>query len=323
LLVAPTGASAPPMLTVATNKPSYNGEATIVISGGGSPVPQSSGVTLTITNPQKKEVNSIGVSLDAITGDYYIGIDTGPVSLWTPGTYMVNASWQSGPQQAYAFTTFSYDMYSVTVSVTPRSVSDLKSVLVFGTASSGVGSVNLTAVVITIRNPSAFIVASTEAFVVGSGATGTYSANITAGGTSNWAFGNYTVTATYGSSNAAPPATASTSFAYGTARLATDAFIVTRPPVQASVRTVKGVEIGFQNQYFGTLNGFIWVVVYNTANQTIGIFLGSVALQSGISAVVFVPTLGLPRGNYTASLFATTPAGVAISVSTTTPLSVS
>ena len=210
---------------------------------------------------------------------------------------------------------------SVTASVFPRTVSGAGSFTVSGGVLAGSGSASNTAVVVTVVNPAGVIVASTSAAVSATGATGTYSATLVAGGTPSWTGGEYSVSATYGTLNGVPPAVATTSFFYASNAISTGTLTVSSPPVQTSIGGFAGVQVSYTNTYSQSMSAFVWVVVKNSNDQTVGIFVGAMTMNSAQTVAAFVPTFNLASGSYSAAVFATTTSSVAISGTSTVPLS--
>lgn len=110
---------------------------------------------------------------------------------------------------------------SVTVSVSPLSVTGSGRFTVSGAVTAASDSVAGTAVFVQVQNSTHANAAAVSAPVAGTGASGTYSTTITAGGGSTWKNGTFTVSVTYGTSATSAPATASTTFTYSTSSATT------------------------------------------------------------------------------------------------------
>jgi hypothetical protein len=78
--------------------------------------------------------------------------------------------------------------------------------------------------------------------------------------------------------------------------LNTNTFTISTLPSQSSVGGFPGVQIGYTNTYNTPISAFVWVVARDTAGHAVGVFVGSVTVDSHGSW--FVPTLNLPAGNY-------------------------
>jgi Spherulation-specific family 4 len=90
-------------------------------------------------------------------------------------------------------------------------------------------------------------------------------------------------------------------------------FRVSTSPSQSAAGGQTGVQIGYTNTYNLPISSNVWVVARNTAGQAVGIFLGSVTVDSGTGITVFVSTGNLPSGSYSVTVFATTASSVPIS----------
>lgn len=202
----------------------------------------------------------------------------------------------------------------VTVSVSPSSVTPNGALAISGNVYAASGSVDGTAVVITVKNPSGQTVTTLETSVQGGHSpSGTYYTHLTTGGTSAWVNGYYNVTATYSTSLSGSPVTATATFLYGVNAVSTNTLTITTAPTETTVGGYSGAQLVYTNTYAQPLSALVWLVAKNSLGQTIGIFVGSATMNSQQSVTVFIPTINLAAGSYSVSIFATTPSFVAIS----------
>ena len=79
--------------------------------------------------------------------------------------------------------------------------------------------------------------------------------------------------------------------------------------------------------YTSTLNspsmGIVFAVIHNYMGQTTEISTATLSLGAGANGTAYPLVFGLPPAEYSATLFVTSVSGVAISSSTTLPLTVS
>jgi Spherulation-specific family 4 len=99
-------------------------------------------------------------------------------------------------------------------------------------------------------------------------------------------------------------------------------FAISAPPSQTVVGGYTGVQIGFTNTYNLPISSYVWAVARDQAGQAVGVFLGSVTLDSGNGLTLFIPTLNLPTGDYSVTIFATTTSFLAISQSSVASMTI-
>ena len=139
---------------------------------------------------------------------------------WIGGTYTITVA-LSGSPQVVATTTFGYivndALDTVSVQVTPQSVSGLGTVTISGAVQACGGSAAQSSVLLSVKNPTGFEVYSGVAQPISHSQPedGNYSVDLTAGSTQQWIPGTYTVSAFYTSTQSVgTPATAAVSFTY-------------------------------------------------------------------------------------------------------------
>jgi hypothetical protein len=79
-----------------------------------------------------------------------------------------------------------------------------------------------------------------------------------------------------------------------------------------------GLDATFTNTASGPVTGIVYAVVHNSLGQTVYYTTASITPASGSTSTAFLVLTGLPPGTYSVSVFATDTGGNAISVSTST-----
>ena len=158
------------------------------------------GLTNQVASSALTEADPYGLAADTNNGLVYVP-DAGPY----PAQVSVISDTPSTP-------TTNGD--SVTALVSPNSVSTGEAFTVSGVVTAGSGSVLGSEVHIAVESPNGTLVDSAAATVTGTTATGNYSARFSAGGTSAWISGYYSVTATYSTLPGGTPAAVKVSFSY-------------------------------------------------------------------------------------------------------------
>jgi len=226
LSLAPAAVLAATTITFATDhqiggEGGYDGYASIDVSGNVNPPPTSGSVTITTTNPQGIVVDSSSVPLQPGTGMFEDLVIAGCTSDWTSGTYAITVSLAGSPP-VVATTTFGYivdspAVDSVSIKVTPQSISGTGVVTISGGVEACGGSAAQSSVVLTVKNPTGSTVFSqvSQPITYSQPEDGNYSVDFTAGGTPQWIPGNYTASAFYTSTQSVgTPASAAASFVY-------------------------------------------------------------------------------------------------------------
>jgi hypothetical protein len=110
LTLAPTVAFAATTITVATDAASYQGAATIHVTGTVSPAPSANTAVLITTKGPRGAVDYGAPAVSTSTGAYSYTFVAGGGGNWVTGTYTVNATWgaSSGTAPVFATTTFQY-----------------------------------------------------------------------------------------------------------------------------------------------------------------------------------------------------------------------
>ena len=96
-------------MTLATNNPSYAGQATISVTGTISPAPTIANTAVVVTTKGPAGAVDIGeASVATGTGAFTYVFVSGGSAMWTTGTYTVNGTWGGQGDTASAITTFTY-----------------------------------------------------------------------------------------------------------------------------------------------------------------------------------------------------------------------
>jgi hypothetical protein len=82
------------------------------------------------------------------------------------------------------------------------------------------------------------------------------------------------------------------------------------------------IEISYTNLCGGNVTAIVFVVVHNMLGQTVEISTGTLQLVAGANGTAYGVLFGLPDGEYSGTLFAVAPSGVAISLTTTVAFTV-
>jgi hypothetical protein len=113
-----------------------------------------------------------------------------------------------------------------------------------------------------------------------------------------------------------PALTAEASAFYG----GTNTWTVVGPPNEPAVGIDPGLNTTYHNNLTIPTEGFVAMVLRNAMGQTVLISIATLSLQATSNGTAFLVARGLPNEDYNASVFAFTPAGVAISTSSETVL---
>jgi hypothetical protein len=96
-------------VTASTNAPSYSGQATIQVTGTVTPAPTSTNTAVVVTTKGPNGVVDTGTANVATgTGVYTYTFVSGGSANWTPGTYVVNATYGGPGGSGSTTTTFGY-----------------------------------------------------------------------------------------------------------------------------------------------------------------------------------------------------------------------
>jgi hypothetical protein len=94
------------------------------------------------------------------------------------------------------------------------------------------------------------------------------------------------------------------------------------PPVYAALGPYQSIEISYVSDVNAATTGIVFMVVHNYLGQTVEISTATLALAADANGTAFPIAFGLASGQYSATLFATSTSGVAISEATTAPFTV-
>jgi hypothetical protein len=92
---------------------------------------------------------------------------------------------------------------------------------------------------------------------------------------------------------------------------------------QVTVVQLNGYPTGkanYQNNLNVTVLGIVYVVLHNSAGQTVYINVGTTSPAAGTNSTAFVVIYGVPTGTYSATFFVTLASGPAMSVPTSIPV---
>ncbi|MGH9920944.1 MAG: hypothetical protein ACRD6W_19005 [Nitrososphaerales archaeon] len=98
----------------------------------------------------------------------------------------------------------------------------------------------------------------------------------------------------------------------------TSAWTVVGAPNQPTQFSSPALNVTYQNNLSIPVEGLVVMVLHNAMGQTVLISTATLSLQASSSGTALLLEDGLPNGDYSASVFAFTFAGVAISNSTET-----
>lgn len=93
-------------------------------------------------------------------------------------------------------------------------------------------------------------------------------------------------------------------------------------PNYTSLGPYHTVEITYANSANATMTGIVFMVVHNYLGQTVEISTATLTLTAGTNGMAFPIAFGLAQGQYSATLFTTSAAGVAITSTTTVSITV-
>jgi len=82
------------------------------------------------------------------------------------------------------------------------------------------------------------------------------------------------------------------------------------------------IEANYTNLGSANTTGIVFSVVRNALGQTVEYSTATVQIASGGISTAYLVVFGLPGGQYSASLFAVYPSGVALSTTTTIAITV-
>jgi hypothetical protein len=88
-------------------------------------------------------------------------------------------------------------------------------------------------------------------------------------------------------------------------------------PLYAQVGPYDAIWIGYTNLSNGNVTGIVFAVIHNSLGQTVDISTGTLQLPAGANGTAFAVVFGLPDGEYSGTLFATSISGTALSTTTT------
>jgi hypothetical protein len=94
------------------------------------------------------------------------------------------------------------------------------------------------------------------------------------------------------------------------------------PPVYAGLGAYQSIEISYVNGADFTMTGIVFMVVHNYLGQTVEISTATLTLAADANGTAYPISFGLAAGQYSATLFATSTGGVAISYTTTASFTV-
>jgi hypothetical protein len=93
-------------------------------------------------------------------------------------------------------------------------------------------------------------------------------------------------------------------------------------PLYTSLGPYSSFETTYVNGINATVTGVVFMVVHNSLGQTIEISTCVLQLASGANGTAYTITFGLASGEYSATFFAVSTSGYAISSTTTSPFTV-
>ena len=93
-------------------------------------------------------------------------------------------------------------------------------------------------------------------------------------------------------------------------------------PLYTQVGPYDVITISYTNLCSGNVLGIVFAVVHNMLGQTVEISTGTLQLAAGANGTAFAVVFGLPDGEYSGTLFATSTSGVALSTTTTVAFTV-
>lgn len=105
--------------------------------------------------------------------------------------------------------------------------------------------------------------------------------------------------------------------------LGTGAFTLVAPPVYATCSSNPCVQANYMNNLGATEPAITYLVVHNSADQTVYYSTATLSPSAGTNATSFIIVFGLAAGTYNATVFATTFGGVGLSTASTVVFSIS
>jgi hypothetical protein len=87
-------------------------------------------------------------------------------------------------------------------------------------------------------------------------------------------------------------------------------------PTFGNLGAYQSIAINYTNTANGDLIGIVFGVFHNSAGQTVEISTATVTLPAGGNGTAHLVEFGLPAGAYSATLFAVSPSGLALSATT-------
>ena len=104
--------------------------------------------------------------------------------------------------------------------------------------------------------------------------------------------------------------------------VSTSCFTVSASPTKTTINNQPVVQASYTNTANAQITGIVYGVVRNAAGQTVQFTTATITPAAGQSVTAFLFLAGLPSGTYSVTVFAITPAGVAISTSSTVSVTI-
>jgi hypothetical protein len=99
-------------------------------------------------------------------------------------------------------------------------------------------------------------------------------------------------------------------------------WITAGTPTVGNLGAYQSVAINYTNTANGASIGIVFGVFHNNAGQTVEISTATVTLPAEGNGTAWVAQFGLPAGAFSATLFAVSPAGLALSAATVVSITV-
>jgi hypothetical protein len=93
-------------------------------------------------------------------------------------------------------------------------------------------------------------------------------------------------------------------------------------PLYSRVGPYDAIWTSYTNLSNGNMTGIVFAVIHNSLGQTVEISTGTLELPAMANGTAFAVVFGLPDGEYSGMLFATSVAGTALSTATTVSFTV-
>lgn len=116
-----------PLLTIYTDKPSYSGNSTVIVSGA-APEAKEIDVNVAISNPGGSRIASTDQETDQAGGGFTVTFRTGGKGWESTGVYLVTVAYITGSEVVSENTTFSYTAPAVTSSSRAQQGSSFSSI---------------------------------------------------------------------------------------------------------------------------------------------------------------------------------------------------